>query len=139
MTCSTKTPCRSVRSCRSGLRLIALLLGLSTFVFLSACDRDSKHTVHNSNAKPVLFAQPNPVPAGDLDQPTASTQVSWNAGGNAIGDLYVKVNRSPEVFLAHGPSGTIRISWIQFESTYEFRLYTKKHRLLAKLDVTRDN
>jgi hypothetical protein len=89
--------------------------------------------------KPLLLAEPNPVPAGDLDQPLAATQVTWNTGDNTIGDLYVKVNRSPEAFLARSRSGTIKIDWIQFESTYEFRLYAKKHRLLAKLDVTRDN
>ena len=57
-----------------------------------------------------------------------------------IGDLYVKVNREPEKFMARAPRGTIKIDWIQFDSTYEFRLYGKKHsRLVAKLDVTRDN
>jgi hypothetical protein len=56
------------------------------------------------------------------------------------GDLYVKVNRSSEVFLARARSGTLKIEWIQFDSTYEFRLYARKHsRLLANLDVTRDN
>ena len=56
------------------------------------------------------------------------------------GDLYVKVNRSPEVLLAQARSGTLKIEWIQFDSTYEFRLYAQKHsKLLAKLDVTRDN
>jgi hypothetical protein len=52
----------------------------------------------------------------------------------------VKTNRSPEVFVGRGSSGTLKVDWIQFDSTYEFRLYGKKHsRVLAKLDVTRDD
>jgi hypothetical protein len=88
-----------------------------------------------------LTAQPNPVPAGDPDQPLATTVITWNTGDAATGDLYVKANRSPEVFLARARSGTLKIDWIQFDSTYEFRLYAaKKHsKLLARLDVTRDN
>jgi hypothetical protein len=88
-----------------------------------------------------LFAEPNPVPAGDLDQPLATTVITWSTGSEATGDLYVKTNRSPEVFLARARSGTLKVDWIQFDSTYEFRLYAeKKHRkLLSKLDVIRAN
>jgi len=90
--------------------------------------------------KPFLSADPNPVPAGNLDQPLGSTVITWNTGSAATGDLYVKANRSPQVFLARAPFGTLKIDWIQFDSTYEFRLYAKKgSKLLAKLDVTRDN
>jgi len=57
-----------------------------------------------------------------------------------IGDLYMKVNRSPEVFLARGSAGTFDAKWIQFDSLYEFRLYAKKRlRLLARVKVTRDD
>jgi len=32
------------------------------------------------------------------------------------------------------------VRWIQFDSFFEFQLYTKKHsKLLAKLEVTRDD
>jgi hypothetical protein len=87
-----------------------------------------------------LTAEPNPVPAGDPDQPLATTMITWNTGDEAASDLYVKVNRSPEVFLARAPSGILKIDWIQFDSTYQFRLYKKKHsKLLAKVDVARDN
>jgi len=88
-----------------------------------------------------LFAEPNPVPAGDPDMALGSTVISWNTQCQAAGDLYVKVNRSPEIFLARAPSGQLKIDWIQFDSTYEFRLYTgkKRSKLLARLDVTRDN
>ena len=116
---------------------VTFLVGISSLLFLGSCDRIWSNS---STSKPLLLAEPNPVPAGDLDQPLGATQITWNTEDQTIGDLYVKVNRSPEVFLARAPSGTIRIDWIQFESTYEFRLYAKKHsRLLAKLDVTRDN
>jgi hypothetical protein len=115
------------------------LLYLTICLPFSACHNDPWPD-HNSARKPILVASPNPVPAGDLDQPLASTQISWTTGDNTVGDLYVKDNRSPEVFLARAPSGTIKIAWIQFDSTYEFRLYAKKRsRLLAKLIVTRDN
>jgi hypothetical protein len=87
-----------------------------------------------------LAADPNPVPAGNLDQPLGSTVITWNTGSEVAGDLYVKVDRSDEVFVGRAPSGTMKIDWIQFDSRYEFRLYaTKRAKLLAKLDVTRDN
>jgi hypothetical protein len=101
--------------------------------------RDSAENA--SGAKPVLAAEPNPVPAGDPDRALGTTVISWNTGREAAGDLYVKVNRSPEMHLAHAASGTLKIDWIQFDSTYEFRLYAgkKRSKLLAQLDVTRDN
>jgi hypothetical protein len=87
-----------------------------------------------------LFAEPNPLPAGDPDQPLATTVITWNTGSEATGDLYVKVNRSPKIFIARAPSGTMKIDWIQFDSRYEFRLYAKKRsKLLTKLEVTRDD
>jgi hypothetical protein len=117
----------------------ALLLAFAVCFFLNACDSAHRHRAQTASAKPTLLAEPNPVPAGDLDQP-ASTVITWNTGTGIIGDLYGKTNRSPEVFLGRGPSGTLKIDWIQFDSAYEFRLYTKRRsRLLAKLDVTRDN
>jgi hypothetical protein len=123
----------------SGIWMI-LVLGFSSWLLLGSCDSARRQPIHNGTNQPILSASPNPVPAGNLDQPVAATQISWNTGNKTIGDLYVKVNRTPEVFLARGPSGTLKIDWIQFDSTYEFRLYAKKRsRLLAKLDVTRDN
>ena|ERR1700730_3123445 len=107
---------------------------------LAACERQHHSKISASRGELTLSAEPNPVPAGDPDQPLGSTIVSWNTGNEAAGDLYVKANRSPEVFLARASSGTLKIDWIQFDSTYEFRLYAKKHsKLLTKLDVTRDN
>jgi hypothetical protein len=137
---SIKTSYRSVTDRTHHVRCAALLLGFPICLLLCACDGARRPTTQSSTAKPFLFAEPNPVPAGDPDQPLGTTVITWNTGDEAIGDLYVKVNRSPEVFLGSGPSGTSKIEWIQFDSTYEFRLYAKKHsRLLAKLDVTRDN
>jgi len=109
---------------------------------LTTCDVARWHSAKNtSGGKPVLFAEPNPVPAGDPDMALGSTVISWNTQCQAAGDLYVKVNRSPEIFLARAPSGQLKIDWIQFDSTYEFRLYAgkKRSKLLARLDVTRDN
>jgi len=118
---------------------ISMVLVLSCLL-LSSCDTARRQPTHNGTTHPILSASPNPVPAGDLDQELGSTQITWNTGSEAPGDLYVKVNRSPEVFLAHGPVGTLNIKWIQFDSFYEFRLYSKKRsKLLATVDVTRNN
>jgi hypothetical protein len=118
----------------------ALLLGFPISFSLGACHAARRHTPVSSTVKPVLSAEPNPVPAGDPDQPLASTTLTWDTGGEMTGDVYVKVNRSSEVLVAQARSGTLKIEWIQFDSTYEFRLYANKHsKLLAKVDVTRDN
>ena len=50
------------------------------------------------------------------------------------------MNRAPEVLVGRGPSGTIQIDWIGFDSMYEFRLYAKQNhsKPLKKLEVIRD-
>ena len=111
-------------------------------LLLGACSEGRHHSFPDrTDGKPLLTAEPNPVPAGDPDQPLATTVITWSTGDEATGDLYVKVNRSPEFRLACARSGTLKIDWIQFDSTYEFRLYTgkKRSKLRAKLDVTRNN
>jgi len=128
-------PTSDTRSVRS----ITLLLGLSVCLLLSACPRPQQ-TASSPGAKPILSASPNPVPADDLDQPLGTTTITWDTGNGAIGDLYVKVDREPEVFMARGPSGKQEVRWIQFDSFYEFRLYAKKRsKLLARLEVVRDD
>lgn len=122
------------------VRCITMVVGLSICVLLGACDSARKQTSDTALPKPLLSASPNPVPTGDINQPLGTTTISWNTGDGSIGDLYVKVNREPERFIAQGPSGTQQVPWIQFDSLYEFRLYKKKHsKLLAKLEVTRDD
>lgn len=124
----------------SCVRFIAAILGFSLGLTVPACDTGQRHPSHRADVQPVLSASPNPVPAGDLDQPVGATVLTWNTGSGVIGALYVKANRSREVFVGSGPSGSINVDWIQFDSTYEFRLYNQKHsRVLAKLDVTREN
>ena len=111
-------------------------------LLLSACSGGRHHSTQDkTDGKPLLSADPNPVPAGNPDQPLGSTVITWNTGSEATGDLYVKANRSPEIFMGRARSGTLKINWIQFDSTYEFRLYAgHSHRkVLAKVDVTRDN
>ena len=119
---------------------ITVILFFSTCLLLSACHDAREPAAANRRAKPVLSASPNPVPSGDLDQPVGSTRITWNTGSRMIGDLYMKVNRSPEVFLARGSAGVFEAKWIQFDSLYEFRLYAKKRsKLLARVEVTRDD
>lgn len=124
----------------SPVRCLATILGFSICLTVPACDTGRRQPTRTGPTQPVLSASPNPVPAGDPDQPTGATVITWNTGSGVVGNLYVKANRSREVFVGSGPSGMVKIDWIQFDSTYEFRLYTKKRsRVLAKLDVTRDN
>jgi len=123
-------------------RILPLLFGIAVCCsVLNACDGGRRHSTQDATGgKPLLFAEPNPLPAGDPDQPLATTVITWNTGSEATGDLYVKVNRSPKIFIARAPSGTMKIDWIQFDSRYEFRLYAKKRsKLLTKLEVTRDD
>jgi hypothetical protein len=120
-----------------------LALVTCSSLLLTACPRAQRETdskIPKMRTEAFLSADPNPVPAGNLDQPLGSTVISWNTGSEVAGDLYVKVDRSDEVFVGRAPSGTMKIDWIQFDSRYEFRLYAKKRaKLLAKLVVTRDN
>lgn len=88
----------------------------------------------------MLSAYPNPVPTGDPDKPTASTQITWDTGNGKIGELYVKIDREDERLVGYAPAGSMKIEWIQFDSLYEFRLYAKKRsKLLEKLIVTRND
>lgn len=129
---------RPINEALNGRCITAVVAFLACFA-LSACD-DRRSVAERRPTEPVLSASPNPVPAGDLDQPLGSTRLTWNTGSRMIGDLYMKVNRSPEVFLARGPAGTFDAKWIQFDSLYEFRLYAKKRsKLLATVEVTRDD
>ena len=121
-------------------RGITIALAFASCFVLGGCHNAGKQAAEKQAVKPVLSASPNPVPAGDLDQPLGASRITWNTGSRLIGDLYMKVNRSPEVFLARGSAGVFDAKWIQFDSLYEFRLYNKKRsRLIAKVEVTRDD
>ena len=121
----------------NGVTLLAVLSGC---ILLSACDRTRPPTTDGAKRKPVLSASPNPVPSGDIEQPLGTTTIAWDTGDGAEGDLYVKVNREREKFMSRAPRGTHEVPWIQFDSFYEFRLYSKKRsKLLATLEVTRDD
>ena len=131
---------RRVISGTLSARRVTLVLGLFVCLVLSACHGARRRTVNGPTAKPVLSASPNPVPAGDPDQPVASTQITWDTGDGTIGDLYVKIDREDERLVGRDSSGVMKIDWIQFDSLYEFRLYAKKRsKLLATLTVTRDD
>jgi len=117
-----------------------LIIALPVCLLLSACGNARRHSTDRSTAKPILTASPNPIPAGDPDQRVASTQIKWDTGDGTIGDLYVKIDREDERLVGRAPSGVMEIDWIQFDSLYEFRLYTKKRsKLIATLTVTRDD
>ena len=107
---------------------------------LTACNRARPEPTETKSVQPVLYASPNPIPSGDLDKPLGTTTITWDTGNGAVGELYVKVNREPEKLISSGPRGTDEVPWIQFDSFYEFRLYSEKRsKLLATLEVTRDD
>lgn len=119
---------------------VTLLAVLSGSVLLSTCDRTRPPTTDGAKRKPVLSANPNPIPSGDIEKPLGTTTITWDTGNGAVGNLYVKVNREPERFMSRAPRGTQEVRWIQFDSFYEFRLYSEKRsKLLATLEVTRDD
>ena len=138
-------PALLCRHCKGKpLKILRVSVSLAFAVWclsLTTCNDAQWHSAKNaSGRKPVLFAEPNPVPAGNPDQPFATTQITWSTEDATTGDLYVKIDRADEVFITRAPSGSVKIDWIQFDSRYEFRLYAEKHsRLLAKLEVTRDD
>ena len=115
------------------------------FFALDGCHSSKRPTTsptqtHQTTGAASLSAYPNPVPAGSPDQALGKTTISWNTGDSSIGNVYVKVNRSPEVLVGRGQSGTIQVDWIGFDSLYEFRLYAKRNdsKLLKKLEVIRE-
>jgi hypothetical protein len=120
-------------------RFANVLLGITICTLFITCHA-RRQLGENEAVRPVLSATPNPVPEGDPDKPLATTTITWDTGNGALGDLYVKVDREPEKFIARAASGRNEVRWIQFDSVYEFRLYGKKHsKLLATLTVTRDD
>ena len=123
-----------------GLNCVMLLAALFVCIVLSTCDRTRRPTTDSATPTAVLSASPNPVPSGDIEKPLGTTTITWDTGNGAAGDLYVKVNREPETFISRAPRGTQEVRWIQFDSFYEFRLYSgKRSKLLATLEVTRDD
>ena len=115
------------------------------FLALDGCYSSKRPTTSSTQTDQAtgaasLSADPNPVPAGSPDEALGKTTISWNTGDSSVGDVYVKMNRKPEVLVGRGQSGTIQINWIAFDSLYEFRLYTKRNHFkpLKKLDVIRD-
>lgn len=85
-----------------------------------------------TSAGVVLRADPNPVPGGTV---TGKTTITWDAGRDAVGDVYAG-NAGSERLFASGPKGSQDARWIKPGLT-EFRLYSHfDHTLLAQLAVT---
>jgi hypothetical protein len=88
--------------------------------------------VEAASAGVVLRADPNPVPGGTV---TGKTTITWDAGRDAVGDVYAGTAGSEKLF-ASGPKGSQDARWIKPGLT-EFRLYSHfDHTLLAQLTVT---
>jgi hypothetical protein len=122
------------------VRFTNALLGFFICMLFVTCHNARRQSDERGAVAPVLSATPNPVPAGNRDNPVGTTTITWDTGNGTLGDLYVKVDRGPEKFIAGAPAGTHEVRWIQFDSVYEFRLYAKnRSKLLATLTVTRDD
>jgi hypothetical protein len=122
------------------VRFTNTLLGFFICMLFVTCHNARRQPDQNGAVAAVLSATPNPVPAGDPNNAVGTTTITWDTGNGTLGDLYVKVDREPERFIARAASGKNEVRWIQFDSVYEFRLYGKKHsKLLATLTVTRDD
>ena len=88
------------------------------------------------NGAPMLFARPNPVPAG----PGAGTTVlHWDTGDGSDGEIYISVNGDPERLFFQGGRGSQPAPWINAWGHYEFRLYRGREREehLRSITVTR--
>src|SRR5438309_11797471 len=99
-------PSRSATGYRYRIRRVTLLLSLPICVFLNACDGGPHKAVQGLRGRPTVVAEPNRVPAGDLDQPVGSTVITGNTGTGVVGTVYVQVNCSAEVSLGRGAAGT---------------------------------
>jgi hypothetical protein len=68
-----------------------------------------------------------------------TTQLTWDTGSAAAGQVYVVVDGKGEKLFGEGRIGSQSVPWINTGSTYEFRLYAgKEHKKqLAKVKVTR--
>jgi hypothetical protein len=95
-----------------------------------------RSVVVTSRIEPLLFATPNPVPAGGG---TGRTQIGWSTGDGSTGEIYVSTNNGPEILFARNPQGTQEASWISSGSVYVFRLYriAQGKTLLASITVRR--
>ena len=76
--------------------------------------------VVTSKADPLLFATPNPVPAGPE---VGTTQIGWTTGDGSIGEIYVSIDSGPEILFARNSQGSQEANWIANGSVYVFRLY----------------
>ena len=92
--------------------------------------------VVTSRAEPILFATPNPVPAGPL---AGKSEIRWNTGDGTVGEIYVSTNGGPEILFARNSQGSQEAGWIANGSTYVFRLYKvgQERTLLASITVRR--
>ncbi len=126
---------------RSG-KILACAVAV-VYAHFGACHHPKDPFSADSDARrdsPWLAASPNPVPAGLPNEPLGKTLITWDSGGAATAQVFVKVNRSAEVRLTEGESGSIEVPWIGFDSLYEFRLYSggRRSRLLSQVNVVRD-
>lgn len=84
----------------------------------------------------TIAADPNPVPAGNG---LGRTRISWTTLDKDDAEVFVSMDGGSERLFAHGPTGSIEVTWIATGSSYEFRLYSREasRRLLAKTIVKR--
>jgi len=113
--------------------LIIILLALFSF---AACNRSENPSANPAASGATITASPNPVPTS---QGLGTTTITWNTGDGTNGQVYVSPSvGESESLVAAGPTGSIKLPWIQAGKTSEFRLYagTEHAKVLAKTQVT---
>jgi len=90
--------------------------------------------IGNSGGSKMIWANPNPVPAG-----SKTTTISWDTGDGSIAQVYISVDGGPEKrFSGSLSKGSLDATWIEKKNEYDFRLYAGMEHttLLASVKVT---
>lgn len=138
-----KGPERTFAKGKTGRVVADWIQGGSTYDFRlyvgSATTASASVSVSRAAAPPGaarISASPNPVPSGPG---AGETTVSWTTGNGADGRVKVAVDDGLERVIGQGPTGELRVNWINSSAAYEFRLYSAgvPSSLLAKVSVSR--
>ena len=94
----------------------------------------STPAMHTDDARSLLSASPNPVPAE-----SSATTITWSTGSDAVGQVWISQDGGQETLFAEGSSGEQEAAWINPGAVYEFRLYgdTTRSTRLASVAVSR--
>ena len=98
-------------------------------------EASAQNSDNNIKLKPLLFADPNPVPSGPG---LGSTNITWQTGDDSIGQVFVYTPTQGEQLVIAGEQGNVQVDWIETGKEYEFRLYSPDYKLLATHQLKRN-